>query len=222
MVFLLNNKTEAHVITVSSFNEASGKTFVVTRLAKSLMMNKKSVLLIDLDIRKGTLSHICHLAKPGMTDYLADDELTIEGIIRRNPEGNMPDMIGAGSVAPNPSELLMSSRLDELISEARRKYDYIVVDNVPVGMVADVSIINRIIDLTIFVIRAGKLDRRQLPDVEQLYSDKKLSNMGIVLNGSKIEHRKYGYSYGYGYGYGYTKEHKKKLFGLFSRKKHRS
>lgn len=220
MAFLLNNKTEAHVITVSSFSEGSGKTFVVTHLAQSLMMNKKSVLLIDLDIRKGTISHIYHLEKPGMTDYLADYELTMEDIIHRNPDGNMPDMIGAGSIAPNPAELLMSSRLDELISEIRKRYDYIVVDNVPVGMLADGSIMNRIMDMTIFVIRAGKLDRRQLPDVEQLYSDKKLNNMGIVLNGSKFEHRKYGY--GYSYDYGYTKNHKKTFFGLFSKKGHRS
>jgi len=224
IAFLLKNKTGAHIITVSSFNEGSGKTFVVTRLAKSLMMNKKRVLLIDLDIRKGTLSRICALGKPGMTDYLADDTLTVEDIIHRKvKDSTRPDMIGAGTVAPNPAELLMSHRLDELIKEVSAQYDYIVVDSVPVGMVADAAIIDRIVDLTLFVIRAGRFDRRQLPDVEQMFDQKKLTNMGIVLNDVTLEHNRYGYGYGYthgyGYGYGYGEERKKTLWSSLKFKK---
>ena len=80
----------------------------------------------------------------------------------------------------------------------------IVADSVPVGIIADASIANRVADLTIFVVRAGKLDRRQLPDIESLYQEKRLRNMALVLNGVDIAHRGYGYGYGYGYGrYGY-------------------
>ena len=222
IAFLLKNKKEAHIITVSSFNESSGKTFVVSRLAKSLMMNKKRVLLIDLDIRKGTLSRICALGKPGMTDYLADDTLTVEDIIHRKvKDSTRPDMIGAGTVAPNPAELLMSHRLDELIKEVSAQYDYIVVDSVPVGMVADAAIIDRIVDLTLFVIRAGRFDRRQLPDVEQMFDQKKLTNMGIVLNDVTLEHNGYGYGYGYthDYGYGYGENRKKSLWSSLKFKK---
>ena len=222
IAFLLKNKKEAHIITVSSFNESSGKTFVVTRLAKSLMMNKKRVLLIDLDIRKGTLSRLCGLGKPGMTDFLVDDTLTVEDIIHRKvKDQNTPDMIGAGTIAPNPAELLMSHRLDELIKEVNAQYDYIVVDSVPVGMVADAAIIDRIVDLTLFVIRAGRFDRRQLPDVEQLFDRKKLTNMGIILNDVKLEHNGYGYGYGHthGYGYGYGEDRKKTLWSLLRFKK---
>src|SRR5699024_4997772 len=104
-------------------------------------------------------------------------------------------------------------RLDELMDELRTRYDYIIADNVPVGLVADAAIANRIADLTIFVVRAGRLDRRQLPDIEQLYENKQLKNMALVLNGSDPERHGYGCGYGYGgygYGYGYGKKRKKK------------
>ena len=77
----------------------------------------------------------------------------------------------------------MDERLDAMVEELRQRYDYIIVDNVPVGIVADATITNRISDLTIFVVRAGRLDRRLLPDMEELYRDNKLRNMAIILNG---------------------------------------
>ena len=80
----------------------------------------------------------------------------------------------------------------------RTRYDYIIADSVPVGIIADATIANRIADLTIFVVRAGKLDRRQLPDIESLYQEKTLNNMTLVLNGVDVSHRGYGYGYGYG------------------------
>ena len=82
----------------------------------------------------------------------------------------------------------------------------------PVGLIADATIANRIADLTIVVVRAGKLDRRQLPDIEKLYQEKKLKNMALVLNGANPERHGYGYSYGYGYGYGYRTKKKKTFF----------
>ena len=103
----------------------------------------------------------------------------------------------------------MDSRLDELFDALRSRYDLIIADNVPVGIIADASIANRIADLTIFVIRAGRLDRRQLPDIEAMYEGRKLKNMALVLNG--VDPTRTGYGYGrYGYGYGYGKKSKKK------------
>lgn len=142
-----------------------------------------------------------------MTNYLADETITLSDIIHTTDKGI--DFINSGSVAPNPAELLMDSRLDSMIEELRKRYDYIVVDNVPVGMVADATIANRIADLTIFVVRAGRLDRRQLPDIEKLYQEKVLNNMALILNGADLERRGYGYGYGsYGYGYGYSSKNK--------------
>lgn len=81
---------------------------------------------------------------------------------------------------PNPSELLLSDRLEVLIEELKKRYDYIILDNVPAGLVADAAIVNRVADLTIYILRAGLMDRRQLPELEKLYRQDKFRNMSLV------------------------------------------
>lgn len=206
MAFMARKDLPQQVIIFTSLNEGAGKTFISKNLGMSLVLAKKKVILIDMDIRRGTLSRQFHLHKTGLTNYLADVTLTEEDIIQHQ-DGF--DIIAAGAIAPNPAELLMDERLDNLVTELRRRYDYIVVDSVPVGIIADATISNRIADLTIFVARAGRLDRRQLPEIEQLYKENKLRNMALVLNGADL-HRRYGYYgyYGYSYKYGYGKKKK--------------
>ena len=209
MAFLSKKDKPAQVITFTSFNIGAGKTFIARNLSMSLAYMKKRVVMVDLDIRKGTLSrHFGHY-HVGVTNYLSDNTVKVDDIIQHQ-EGF--DLIPAGILAPNPAELLMDNRLDELMNELRTRYDYIIADNVPVGLIADATIANRIADLTIFVVRAGKLDRRQLPDIEKLYQEKKLKNMALVLNGANPERHGYGNSYGYGYGYGYGTKKKKTFF----------
>lgn len=206
MAFMARKDLPQQVIIFTSLNEGAGKTFISKNLGMSLVLAKKKVILIDMDIRRGTLSRQFHLKKIGLTNYLADNTLLAEDIIQHQ-DGF--DIIAAGAIAPNPAELLMDERLDKLVTELRRRYDYIVVDSVPVGIIADATISNRIADLTIFVARAGRLDRRQLPEIEQLYKENKLHNMALVLNGADL-HRRYGYYgyYGYSYKYGYGKKKK--------------
>ena len=206
MAFMARKDLPQQVIIFTSLNEGAGKTFISKNLGMSLVLAKKKVILIDMDIRRGTLSRQFHLHKTGLTNYLADATLSAEDIIQHQ-DGF--DIIAAGAIAPNPAELLMDERLDKLVTELRRRYDYIVVDSVPVGIIADATISNRIADLTIFVARAGRLDRRQLPEIEQLYKENKLRNMALVLNGADL-HRRYGYYgyYGYSYKYGYGKKKK--------------
>ena len=207
MSFMSRKGAPQQVVTFTSFNEGAGKTFVARNLALSLTYAKKRVVLLDLDIRKGTLSRHFGAGHVGVTNYLADPSLTVDDVIQHLEAF---DIVPAGAVAPNPAELLMDDRLDALVSELRSRYDYVVADNVPVGLIADASIANRIADLTLFVVRAGRLDRRQLPDIERLYAEHKLRNMAVVLNG--VEHGGHGYGYGYygryGYGYSYGKKHK--------------
>ena len=97
--------------------------------------------------------------------------------------------------------MLLSSRLDELIAACREKYDYIIIDSVPAMVIADALITSRVADLSLYVVREGLLDRRQLPDIEALYREKKLRNMCIILNGSSEHSHRYGYGYGYTYTY---------------------
>ena len=196
---------DARVIMFTSTTPGEGKTFVSRNFSVTLGMTGKKVLLIDADIRKRTQSRLSGNARQeGLTSYLSgstDDWKNI--IINEWPKYNV-DMMPAGITPPNPSELLMSGRLEQLIEELKEVYDYIVIDNVPAQVVADAGIVNRVADITLYVIREGVIDRRYLPELERLYQENKFNHLCIVINDSKFEEKRYGYGYGYGhYGYGY-------------------
>jgi capsular exopolysaccharide synthesis family protein len=200
---------ESKVISVISFFPGAGKTFVATNLAVSLAQISGKGLIIDLDLRKGTLgSHFEKSKKLGIVHYLSDDSTGLEDIINENAICENLDLIASGAIAPNPTELLLSSRFDDLMVELKQRYDFIMLDSAPIGLVADASVVNRVTDLNIFIIRAGKFDRRLLPDLENQYLQKKWTNLGVVLNETKKDNREY--KYGYSYGYGYRKKKKKK------------
>lgn len=192
----------AKVLMTTSFREGAGKTFTVINMAEALAAGGKKVALVDLDIRKCTLTHRLGVEHDhiGITNYLYDPTVTLDEIIVPGEDGI--DIVPSGVVPPNPVELLSGPRLDELISELRDRYDYVIADSVPVGIVADATVSNRVADLTLFVVRVGSLDRRQLPDIQALYDEGTLGPVGIILNGVEI-HGGYGYGYSYGYGYGY-------------------
>lgn len=202
MDFMRVKSKTMQVITFSSFGPGAGKTYVSSNLAASFAQTNKRVILIDLDIRKGTLSTHVHHKEKGMTSYLAGNA-TLAEIIKKDAICENLDFIPAGPIAPNPSELLLSEQLETMIADLRQRYDYIFVDNVPVGIIADAAITNRIADLTIFVVRVGKLDRRMLPELEKIYHSEQLNNMSLILNGAIVKRTGYGSYGGYGYGYGY-------------------
>jgi Mrp family chromosome partitioning ATPase len=104
---------------------------------------------------------------------------------------------------PNPAELLLSAKFKKLISILQYKYDYVFLDTTPVNIVADASIIADAANMTIFVVREGLLDRRMLPELEQIYKSGKFSSMAVLLNGSNMASGKYYGRYGHSYGYGY-------------------
>ena len=208
MDFMRVKSKNLQVVTFSSFGPGAGKTYVSTNLAASFAQTNKKVILIDLDIRKATLSSKTKRDHTqGMTSYLSG-QASINEIIQKDGVCENLDLIAAGPTAPNPSELLLSERLEELIAELRTRYDYIFIDNVPVGIIADAAITNRVADLTIFVVRVGKLDRRMLPELENIYRSGQLNNMSLILNGAITNKIGYG-GYGYGYGYGYDMDEKK-------------
>lgn len=212
MDFMRAGVENMQVVMFTSLNVSAGKTFVSSNLAMSLAMAGKKVVLVDLDIRKGTLSGYMHSLTVGVTNYLSDKVGDVDSLIRKSEYYPNLDIVANGPVPPNPAELLLSERLDKLIAELRKRYDYVILDNVPSNMVADAVIVNRVADLTVYVIRAGSLDRRQLPEIEKLYRQKKFRNMALLLNGVKYKHSCYGYYkygyYGYQYGYGYGKNKK--------------
>lgn len=195
-------KKRSGVMMFTSSTPGQGKSFVSRNLALILGVAGKRVILIDGDIRKRTQSKLIS-STGGLTAYLSDDTTDLDSIILHDSIGKNVDFLPAGMTPPNPTELLMSSRLEELTDELKARYDYVIYDSTPAFSVADAGIINRVVELTIYVVRIGVEDRRSLPDIERMYKEKKFRNMCIVVNGSVPDKYGYGYGYGYGHGYGY-------------------
>ena len=191
------NKMQTVLFTSS--NPHAGKTFVATNLAMTLASAGKRVIAVDLDLRRHAFSsQMGHgKSKRGVTSYLTGAH-SINDIIENSTLHENFDVIYAGIQPPNPAEMLLSEQLDALFKELRTRYDFILIDSTPSMSVADAIICDRLADLTMYVVREGILDRRQLPDIERLHQEKKFHNMSIVLNGSQT--RRHGYGYGYGYG----------------------
>jgi Mrp family chromosome partitioning ATPase len=125
-------------------------------------------------------------------------------IVRKSIHSHL-DIIPVGVIPPNPTELLLDNRLNDLLTSLRDQYDYIFLDCTPAGIVSDASIVGKMADLTLFIIRAGLMDRRSLFEVEAIYQERKFKNMAVMLNATSSR-GKYGYyRYGYHYGYGETK-----------------
>ena len=203
------------VLVSTSTTPGQGKSFVTRNMAIILAMAGKKVVVIDADIRKRTLS-AAFRHTIGLTAYLSDDYTQVGDIIKKDGISKGVDFIPAGHMPPNPSELLMSNRLDELVKHLRSEYDYVLFDTTPMLSVADANIVNRVADSTIFVIRVGVQERAFLPELEHMYQDHRFKSLSIVLNGVDPERGYHGY--GYGYGYAYDKRSKsKKVKGLINR-----
>lgn len=215
MTFMNTDNKASQCIMVTSLAVSAGKTFISSNLGMTLALTGKRVITVDLDIRKGSLTTRMHKHKnkQGVTSYLSGNVTDVDELIMESGLHENFSIMSSGPIPPNPAELLLSPRLNELVAQLKERFDYVLLDNVPSNMVADALIVNRLADLTLYVIRAGQMERRQLPEIEQLYTEGKLKNMAIVLNGVKIGDKGYGYygSYGYyGYGYGYGNSSKSK------------
>lgn len=206
MDFMLDKQKNCQVLMLTSSNPASGKSFSSLNLAASLALTGKRTILLEMDLRKGSKKDKDGAVLPGLTHYLSGKITDLSQLIHPCPGLEELDVITSGPIPPNPAELLLGKTLDDLIAQLREQHDYIVIDTVPFGMVADAQIISRAVDLCIYVIREGLMDRRRLPDVESLYTDGKLPHLSVLLNDARYKHAGYGYGYGY-YGYGYGKSY---------------
>jgi len=207
-------KDKCKVIFNTSTFPGEGKTFISANIAATFAISDKKTLLIGMDIRNPKLDEYFNLPTKGLTNYLSEKDNNIQDFITKVPTYNNFDVLPAGSIPPNPAELLMSSKLENLFIELREKYEYIIVDTAPVSLVTDTLLISKYADSFIYVIRAGKLDKKFLDIPESLYKEKKLPRMSVLLNDTDSTK-----GYGYGYGYGVKKERKniplwKKIFGI--------
>lgn len=205
--FMRTPNNSADVVEVTSFNPGSGKSFITVNTAAALALKGQRVLVIDGDLRHGSASTYCNSPEKGISNYLSGAITNYSDVIVEDP--NIPTLffLPIGTVPPNPTELLESPRFGELIEKLRPDYDYIMIDCPPIEVVADAQIVDKYVDRTIFILRAGLLERTMLPQLEKIYEEKKYKNMSVILNGTSNAQGRYGYShsyrYGYGYGYGY-------------------
>lgn len=181
----------------------SGKTFLAANTAACFALKGKKVLAVDCDLRKASLSVYAGSPARGISDYLARRCDDVSKLIVPVGDSGSLFMLPVGTMPPNPAELLAEPRFAELVESLRSDYDYIFIDCPPVEMVADTQIIDRVVDRTLFVVRAGLLERDMLPVLQADYDGKKFRNMVLILNGTDAGEGRYGYRYGYKYGYHY-------------------
>ncbi len=188
-------KNDIKTITVTSTVSGEGKTFIVLNLAGIIAMTGKKVLVVDLDMRRPTVHHgIGTSNKKGMSNLLAR-LCEKEEVIQRTRIENL-DFISAGPIPPNPSELLLTKRLDELIEEFKEVYDIIVFDNPPIGLVSDgVQLLTKV-DVPIYVFRANYSKRVYSEKLHEISKIPEIRNINVVLNAVDAKRSLYGYGYG--------------------------
>ncbi len=215
--YLIKTKTSRdgknNVVFVTSSVPGEGKTFLSTNLSMILASTNKKVLLIGADIRNPKIytfftgSNIDKMSKPsrnkdaGLTEYLYDNTITTKDII--NPmlvHHNTIDVVYSGRIPPNPAELLLSSRIQELFDEVSENYDYVIVDTAPLMVVTDTLLISQYANHLIYVTRAGVTENKAVGYPLKLQSEGKIKGLSFVVNDVKNSELGYGGKYGYGYG----------------------
>lgn len=195
LLFMLAGARKA-VILMTSTRSGEGKSFVTINLAASLSLLGKRVIVVGADIRKPRLAQYLSLTDhKGLTEYLSTSSVNIDDIVIKDSDKLPFDIIISGPVPPNPSELLMNDRVNELFDGLRSRYDYVIIDSAPVGMVSDTFTLCRVADTTIYVVRANYTSLTDICYANSLYTDKRLPRMSLLINGTKA-HGGYGYGYG--------------------------
>ena len=183
--FMTGKDKTSNVIIMTSFNPGSGKSFLTMNIAVSFAIKGKKVLVIDGDLRHGSASSYIDSPAKGLSDYLGGRIDNLDEIIVPDPRHKSMDILPVGTIPPNPTELLFDERLKQVIDTVRGQYDYVLIDCPPIELVADTQIIEKLADRTIFVVRAGLLERSMLAELEKIYGEKKYKNMSLILNGTE-------------------------------------
>ncbi len=215
-------------IMLTSSLSGEGKTFIAANLAVSFALLDKKVVMLGLDIRRPRLANLFKLegvkdVQVGISTLLTYDDPTWEDIsenlVSSQVNENL-DLMMAGPIPPNPSELLERPALEKILDILAEHYDYIIMDTAPIGIVTDTIHIGKFADATIYVTRADYTPKACIAGLNELVETKKLHNVGVVINGVDMSKRKNAYAYGYGrygkygrYGYG----HKYGGYGRYGR-----
>lgn len=229
--FLLNHVNNPVILVTSSFS-GEGKSFISTNIGAVMSLTGKKTVILEFDIRKPKIVSNLELKKHvGITNYIVGkarlDELAV-------PVDGMENMyvIPCGPVPPNPAEMLLDPKIGQMFKYLKERFDVIIVDTAPVGFVSDAMILAEHADCTLYILRQNYTYKKQLGLIDELYTQKKLPRLSVLLNDAKAgaggygsygSYGGYGYGYGYGYGSGYFEDDEtskkksllKKLAGTF-------
>lgn len=200
--FMLNeHENQGKVIFITSSLAKEGKTFVSINFASVSAAAGKKVLIVGLDLRRQKLLKYLNLAPlKGVSNYLIDYNSKVEDFIIPFPENEEIHILPSGDIPPNPAELMMQDRLQDIFNYARKNYDYVVVDTAPAGLVTDTVLAAKYADCVVYIIRANYTDKRTLSMPVNFYKENKLPNLAFLLNDvSESSLGSYPYTYSYSY-----------------------
>ena len=183
-------QTDDKVIMFTSFEPGGGKTFVALNLAMSFALAGKKVALVDVDMRVATLSKVIDSPPLGYCSYL-NGAVTYAQLLQYHVQKDRFyknfDIFPVGKIPLNPTELLMSDRFAEFVEKIKKKYDYVFLDCTPLDNVADATIVSKLADISVFIVRENHTDRRKLRDIERTFELGQFKNMNLILNASNLE-----------------------------------
>ena len=198
----IDNSEGPKVAAVTSTISGEGKTLIAINLAGIVAYSGKKVILLDLDMRRPKINKGFGVDNNyGMSTVLIGKS-TIKEAIRHSDQKGL-DFITAGPIPPNPSELIISERMGQIIEELKLEYDMVVIDTPPVGLVTDGVTLIQKADYPLYIFRADYSKKHFVQNVDRLINENGIKSLSVVLNGIDLERSRYGYNYGYGYSYGY-------------------
>lgn len=198
----IDNSEGPKVAAVTSTISGEGKTLIAINLAGIIAYSGKKVILLDLDMRRPKINKGFGVDNNyGMSTVLIGKS-TIKEAIRHSDQDGL-DFITAGPIPPNPSELIISERMGQIIDELKLEYDMVVIDTPPVGLVTDGVTLIQKADYPLYIFRADYSKKHFVQNVDRLINENGIKSLSVVLNGIDLERSRYGYNYGYGYSYGY-------------------
>lgn len=194
--FLRSNPTDSQVVLFTSSISGEGKSFLSLNLGASLALVDRPTVILEMDLRKPKLHSVLNIPnRAGLSNYLIQ-EATLDDILQPVPGFPNYQIITSGPLPPNPSELLSSPQLEQLFRELRQRFDYVIVDSPPIGLVTDAQLIAPFADTTMFMIRNDHTPKTCLKMIDTLYKEHRFQRLNVVLN-AVGEGQSYYYSYGY-------------------------
>jgi capsular exopolysaccharide synthesis family protein len=198
--YIISRKERPVIMVTSSFS-GEGKSFISTNIGAVMALSGRKTVIMEFDIRKPKIvSGLDLKRKMGITNYIIGKASFEELLVKVEGVDNLY-VIPCGPIPPNPAELLLDPRLNELMEEVMKAFEVVIMDTAPVGLVSDAITLGKYADCTLYIIRQGHTFRKQLAMIEDLYISKKLPSLSLLLNDVKVGGGYYGGYYGGGYGY---------------------